>query len=173
MSGRHHPQSNLPLRNFNANCCCLSSAVLTFLCIIELTLKKALEKLAELWIFQFLVDSQLICIFCQNPQEGYLCHMAIRFHMMSMCVTDQNKYGIRRQCSGVFRLKLLVVKRLLKGFDGKVKTAAMGLLPDTQNYGLRMRRECRERFPRHRELAILICTTARAWRTCRDACRDR
>ena len=28
----------------------------------------------------------------------------------------------------------------------------MGLLPDTQNCGLRMRRECRERFPRHRLL---------------------
>ena len=28
----------------------------------------------------------------------------------------------------------------------------MGLLPDTQNYGLRMRREYRERFPRHRGL---------------------
>ena len=26
----------------------------------------------------------------------------------------------------------------------------MGLLPDTQNCGLRMRQECRERFPRHR-----------------------
>ena len=26
----------------------------------------------------------------------------------------------------------------------------MGLLPDTQNRGLRMRRECRERFPQHR-----------------------
>ena len=26
---------------------------------------------------------------------------------------------------------------------------AMGLLPDTQNFGLRMRREWRERFPRH------------------------
>ena len=28
--------------------------------------------------------------------------------------------------------------------------ATMGLLPDTQNCGLRMRRECRERFPRPR-----------------------
>ena len=27
---------------------------------------------------------------------------------------------------------------------------SMGLLPDTYNCGLRMRRECRERFPRHR-----------------------
>ena len=29
-------------------------------------------------------------------------------------------------------------------------TAFMGLLPDTLKCGLRMRRECRERFPRHR-----------------------
>ena len=28
-------------------------------------------------------------------------------------------------------------------------------------------------LPRHRELAIPTCITARAWRTCRDACRDR
>ena len=32
--------------------------------------------------------------------------------------------------------------------------ASMGLLPDTQNGGLCMRRECRERFPRHHGLAI-------------------
>ena len=35
-----------------------------------------------------------------------------------------------------------------------------------------MRRECRERFPRHRELTIPTCITARASRTCCDACRD-
>ena len=29
----------------------------------------------------------------------------------------------------------------------------MGLFPDTQDCGLRMRRECRERFPRHIGLA--------------------
>ena len=29
----------------------------------------------------------------------------------------------------------------------------MGLLPDTQNYELRMRRECRDHFPRYRGLA--------------------
>ena len=38
----------------------------------------------------------------------------------------------------------------------------MGLLPDKQHCGLRMRRECRERFPRHRGLAIPTCITARA-----------
>ena len=49
----------------------------------------------------------------------------------------------------------------------------MGPLPDTSNCGLRMRRECRERFPRHRGLAIQTCITARASRTCRDACQGR
>ena len=53
---------------------------------------------------------------------------------------------------------------------------------DTQGYGpltryvklrLRMRRECRKRFPRHRGLAIPTCITARAWRTCRYVCLDR
>ena len=54
-----------------------------------------------------------------------------------------------------------------------VNSFCMGILPDTQNCGLRMRRECRERFRRHRGLAIPTCITARAWHTCRDACRDR
>ena len=38
----------------------------------------------------------------------------------------------------------------------------VSLLPDTQNWGLHMRRECRERFPCHRGLAIPTCITARA-----------
>ena len=36
-----------------------------------------------------------------------------------------------------------------------------------------MLRKCRNRFPRHRGLAIPTCSTARAWRTCRDACPNR
>ena len=32
----------------------------------------------------------------------------------------------------------------------------MVLLPDTYNCGLRKRRECRERFPRHRGLALIL-----------------
>ena len=52
-------------------------------------------------------------------------------------------------------------------------TTAVGLLPHTKKCGLRMRRECRERFHRHRRLAIPTCITARAWCTCRDARRDR
>ena len=47
---------------------------------------------------------------------------------------------------------------------------AMDLLPDTENCGLRMRRE---RFPRHWGVAIPTWITARGSRTRRDACRDR
>ena len=43
----------------------------------------------------------------------------------------------------------------------------MGLMPDTKNCGLHMRRECRERFPWYRGLAIPTCITARASRMCR------
>ena len=35
--------------------------------------------------------------------------------------------------------------------SGCSTTTNMGLLPDTKNCGLLMRRECRERFPRHRD----------------------
>ena len=45
----------------------------------------------------------------------------------------------------------------------------MGLLPDTLNCGLRIRRECQESYPRPRRLEIPTCITARASRTCRDA----
>ena len=38
---------------------------------------------------------------------------------------------------------------------------------------VRMRRECRERFPRHQGETVPTCITARASRTSRDACRDR
>ena len=39
----------------------------------------------------------------------------------------------------------------------------IGLLPDTFNYGSRMHRECRERFPSHRGLAIPTCIAASTW----------
>ena len=52
----------------------------------------------------------------------------------------------------------------------------MSLLPDMLIF-LRMRRECRERFPRCRlqrkPRVSDPSITARASRTCRDACRDR
>ena len=45
---------------------------------------------------------------------------------------------------------------------GSSRPSGMGLLPDMWNCGLRMRRECQERFPRHRRLVIPTCITARA-----------
>ena len=55
----------------------------------------------------------------------------------------------------------------------RVYRIPMSLLPDTQNCGLCMRRECKERFPRHRGLAIPACITTRACCTCHDAYRGR
>ena len=52
------------------------------------------------------------------------------------------------------------------------QTHWVGLLPDTQNCELRLHRECRQRFSRHRGLAIPTCITAHAWRTYRDVCRN-
>ena len=60
----------------------------------------------------------------------------------------------------------------------KLSQTSMGLLPDTWNCRLRMRRECRERFPRYGFQRKSLVNDpgmhhGRAWRTCRDACRDR
>ena len=49
----------------------------------------------------------------------------------------------------------------------------MDHLSYTQDRGLSLHRECRERFPRHCGSAIPTFITARVWPTCRDACRDR
>ena len=66
------------------------------------------------------------------------------------------------------------ISKPLKSFHVKyVFNTSHGLIPDTWHYGLCMRRECRERIPRHSGLAIPTCITASAWRICRDVCRDR
>ena len=51
---------------------------------------------------------------------------------------DISRYDIDLICSSVL------------GYHPMNFSLTMGLLPGTQNCGLRMRRECRERFPRHR-----------------------
>ena len=52
--------------------------------------------------------------------------------------------------------------------------ANMGLLPDTKIAGCACAGNAGNVFPSHwLQLAIPTCITARAWRTCRDACQDR
>ena len=79
-----------------------------------------------------------------------------------------------------FEMQLLIALEVVREWmSGYIRSCSvwmwfpMDLLPDTYNCGLCMRRECREHFFRHHGLAIPTCITARAWRTCRDACRDR
>ena len=51
---------------------------------------------------------------------------------------------------------------------------SMSLLPDKYNCGLRVRPECRERFPRHRlQRKPLVSDPGMHYGSCRDACRDR
>ena len=74
----------------------------------------------------------------------------------------------------VIRVRILYTRDyMMPGKCSLIKAAAKGLLPDAYNRGLRMRRECRERYRRHRGLTIPTCITAHASRTCRDACWDR
>ena len=61
----------------------------------------------------------------------------------------------------------LLLGSALHGLEKSLFVNGTDLLQDTQNFGLRMRRECRERFPRYRlqrnrGLAIPACITARA-----------
>ena len=72
--------------------------------------------------------------------------------------------------SNELQLLCFMVRYLISSLHSDCR---MGILPDTQICGLRMRREWQERFPRHRRLVIPTCIMARAWRTCRDACQDR
>ena len=71
-------------------------------------------------------------------------------------------------------------KCMRKNYKSYIKTPNISPSPERYGpftryvkYGLRMRRERRERFSRHRGLANPTGITARASRTCRDACRDR
>ena len=53
--------------------------------------------------------------------------------------------------SGILEKKILQVCFIVSHWgSSRPGLLGMGLLPDTQNCGLRMRRECRERFPLHR-----------------------
>ena len=52
-------------------------------------------------------------------------------------------------------------------FDAWMSATIMDLLQDTQNWGLRMRRECWERFPRHRiQRKLLVSNPSMKHSTC-------
>ena len=114
----------------------------------------------------FYILQQVFSSFVSN--EGYQVHKIVWWIIFRKShATGPSMLQITANCP---------YERLINFVTGKQKMIpflAMGLLPDTQNCGLRMRRECRERFPRRRRLAMPTCIRARASRTCRDACRDR
>ena len=109
-------------------------------------------------------------VFCSRDISRVYSTMMTYFHL------DRNKYSDNILVSQFKKMPIKMSSancRILGPGFIMLSEQFMGLLPDTQNCGLRMHRECRERFPRHRALAIPTCVTARAFRTSRDACRDR
>ena len=101
----------------------------------------------------------------------HLENVQYRDQHMNLQIIEKNK---TRRLVNDRKNKTYVTMYFLWGNGEKSKPwLPMGLLRDIQNCRLRMRRECRERFLRYRGLAIPTCITARAWSTCRDACRDR
>ena len=61
-------------------------------------------------------------------------------------ISEIRRFHYRRACGAVNSLLIDVIIN----WPRARRTVRMDLLPDTQNGGLRMRRECRERFARHR-----------------------
>ena len=79
-------------------------------------------------------------------------------------VDMQNKIGMHMYHEHTWPISIrnLLATSLDYGWYG-FGDITMGLLPDTWDCGLPMRRKCRERFPRHFGSAIPTCITARAW----------
>ena len=76
------------------------------------------------------MEGLMLCIFYWWHLKAI--HLLANMSLGSACCM---KTDIERKKTSNYRLDL--------------RTSDMGLLPDTWNCGLRMRRECRERFPRH------------------------
>ena len=74
-----------------------------------------------------------------------------------------------------FRLNSIkVIALIILRMTQQLCCHGMGHLPDTYNYGLRMHRECRERFPRHwLQMKPLVSDPGMHYGTCRDVCQDR
>ena len=104
-----------------------------------------------------------------NAKPHYVKHSLFCFEIFN---TSHDLCSLISFCCGLVLTCVSLVFQSLSYFIRPV--IAMGLLPDTKNcvffaHAL----ECRDRFPRHHGLGIPACITARTWRTCRDACRDR
>ena len=63
---------------------------------------------------------------------------------------DNKESIVGRHHWSSMREKMLANSKFPAQRASRAESNLMGLLKDTQNYGLRMRRECRERFPRQR-----------------------
>ena len=98
-------------------------------------------------------------IYIYNFNLMYVWHDHFKYHTTQTCTLPEGTSRVRHGVVCLTLIHLWIVFHLsLSPFQltdtmilsWKWAYFAMGLLPDTLNDGLRMRRECRERFPRHR-----------------------
>ena len=100
---------------------------------------------------------------------------SVCFHHCFLVHTIIPKFNMSRgiECNG-YSLTLVIFIISMAWYKlQQLQCVSNGSLSRYAKLQVRMRGECRERFSRHRRLAIPTCITARASRTCRDACRDR
>ena len=126
--------------------------------------------LKKYWTYEILVRYILSCVCLRLSlfsQVSLMQYMVLRVFSLP---------SLHLMVTRIFAFHLVIIIRSeirIVGHCLKPGNETISLLPDKQNCRLRMRRKCRERFLRHHGLAIPTCITARASRTCRDACQDR
>ena len=128
----------------------------------------------ELWIFPW----QSFSPFKYSVLQGY--NSRHEYIVTQGCVpstlNDFWRMVWEHRCRFIVMMTRRSRQTRLRVCNGDVDDSVMGLLPDAQNSGLRMRRECRDPFPRHRlQRKPLVSDPGMHHGTCpcRDACRDR
>ena len=99
--------------------------------------------------------------------------IGVELNSLNNVFWSQTDIHIRYWFLKKYCISCIILLKDLAVVDIAVTVTYNGPLARYVKLRVRMRRECRERFPRHRRWAIPTCITARASRTCRDACRDR
>ena len=95
-----------------------------------------------------------------NPYQWihiyYICVFLTREHISTTWVYGKHGYSrFNKIILRIFAFNKMLFNKKIKdspacNFCNHIDDTSMRLLPDTENQGLRMHRECRECFPRHR-----------------------
>ena len=104
-----------------------------------------------------------------------LFEILLTLHIVGLFIVVWYNYSIpRKVCYDVIYFTCIIISCRFVGCIYPYSYSqrwlhSMGLLPDTQNCGLRMRQECRERFPGHRlQRKLLVSDPSHRSKTAQD-----